>query len=256
MSRPLRQLDFEKETDNFEAFDHLTTALIHLDNYRSSKDEKQLSAAQNSLDEALKADDKYFKAKYFRAVVNSLIGKHKDAIGEFSELLERESASDTAHEIHYNMGVARLELNDFWGAIERFNKVIKAAANAETKLLAHAALALTTANRIEYLRKNNELSESTEKEDLAEIEKQDHEIKRILENTDRRRVSDAVVQEVKQIMEQALKKDLKLPKRRSRKRARALLRLKRIIAIGGVLIILWLLFLYVYLFVGLNNVFN
>ena len=251
MIRTEQQTDLAKETESFKAFDLLTTALTHIDNYQSSKDKDLLDQAATSLAEALETDKYYFKARYFQAVVKYLKADYDGAITGFDNLLKLKPEPYVAEEIHYNIAVAKSEKHDFDNAITEFDKLLKSS-NVETRLLARAGLALSYANLI---KDPKQLSELKETEETASIKAETYykEIQHILAHTNRRVVSDEVVKEVKRIMDRAFNKAVSLPKRRNRKRALAIRRLKRIFAITGGLILLWLLILYFYLYVGLND---
>src|SRR5438128_2680102 len=103
------QTDLERETKNFEAFDLLTTALTRIDKYQSSKSEKLLDEAADSISKALKADQDYFKARYFQAVVNHLQGNNEGAIAVFYGL-ESDLYSEVGQEIRYNIAVAQYNM--------------------------------------------------------------------------------------------------------------------------------------------------
>lgn len=254
MSRPYRQTDFEKETENFEAFDQLTTALTLIDKYQSSDDKntKLLDQAAESIKEALKADENYFKARYFQAVVNYLRGTLSDenAVDQFSRLLNSEPAGYVITEIKYNLAVAKSDRGYLYDAIKEFQAVIDSPADPETKLLARAGLALTHAKRIEDPEYKNA---GTQDIDRKGIDTQSAEIKKTLASPEGRLINEGVVKEVNRIMNQALKEKVKLPRWR-RKLARVLRRHRLILLLVGVLIILLVVIPYLYLYYGLNDV--
>jgi tetratricopeptide (TPR) repeat protein len=252
------QTDLERETTNFKAFDLLTTALTRIDKYQSSKDEKLLDEAAEFINEALKADDKYFKAKYFQAVVNHLQGNNKEAIDVFYGL-ESNPTSEVGQEIRYNIAVANYNIvvadtsksRSFEDAIHRFKEVADTAIDPETKLLARAGLALSYAKQNEYLGKFERQEEI--EVNGREIKTQHEKIQKTLASTQERLISDEVGKKVNLIMEQALNEDVKLPRRRRRKFWRRLRRHRVILAILGAAFILWMLILYQYFYFGVKN---
>jgi hypothetical protein len=254
------QTDLERETKNFEAFGLLTTALTRIDKYQSSKDEKLLKEAAESISKALQSDANYFKAQYFQAVVNYLQGEHGVAIDNFYDLLKSEPSSDVGDEIRYNIAIARYNIavdrsdpDRLEEAIHGFREVVDRAVDPETKLLARAGLLLSCAKQNEYLRKFERRVEV--EANAREIDTQHLKIQETLASTQERLISDEVVKEVKLIMDQALNEKVKLPRRRPRKFWRLLRRYRFILAILGAALILWMLILYLYFYFGVKNPF-
>ena len=253
MNRPYRQTDFEEETENFEAFDQLTTALTLIDSFQSAeyKDKELLNRATTSINEALKADENYFKAKYFQAVVKYLRGEN--AVEEFSSLLKRTSSDDVRNEIEYNRAVVNSHLGNFEKAIAGFQTVADGSADPETKLLARAGQALTYANRIKDSKHKND--KETQDKVRNEIKRRQREIERTLTSTQGKLISADVKKEIYGILEEALTENVKLPRRRRRKRAQDFRRVKLILFIALILILL-LLIPYFYLYRGLHTIFG
>jgi tetratricopeptide (TPR) repeat protein len=147
MSSDILQTDFTDETRSDRAFELVTDALLNIDCYQESEDPKFLARAEKRLQAALEKDPKYFKARYFQAMVSYLSGKAGDAIEQFNGLL---SAPDPAlsEEIKYNLAAAYSQVGRSTQAIPLFKQVIKATRDdPELNLLARAGLLLARAER-------------------------------------------------------------------------------------------------------------
>src|SRR3954470_23901478 len=92
------------ESNSREAFELVTEALEHLDDYRESRDYKFLDAAKQMLTAAKAKDPNYFRAFYFDAIVDDLSGRSVQAVQTF-ELLDVQE-TPFANEVRYNYAVA------------------------------------------------------------------------------------------------------------------------------------------------------
>ena len=131
------------ESKSREAFELVTAALESLDKYRESRDVAHLRAAKTSLFSAKSKDPQYFRAAYYGAMVDDLIGDQKAAVAGFRELLNQVPAR--TEEVRYNLGVAlyhRYSHAPLEEAIACFKEVDKNATdNRVLRLLAQAGLA-------------------------------------------------------------------------------------------------------------------
>jgi hypothetical protein len=250
MSSPYLQTDIKNETKNFEAFDRLTTAFARLDEFQTSKNNELLKEAAKFISKALEADETYFKAQYFQAVVNSLQDKDR-ALDDFKNLLSKASLPEVRNEIKYNIAVINAGKKNFSSAISGFDEVITGKADPEIKLLARAGLALSCRNRMQSVGEKE-----TYESDQKRIDEQYQEIEKTLKHDEEKLITDEVVTEVERIMSEALNDDdVKLRSRPARlKRVLALssrLRKRILIIIGSIVLVLSILWLYLY--VGFND---
>jgi tetratricopeptide (TPR) repeat protein len=251
MSSLYLQTDLKKETKNFEAFDRLTTALTRIDEFQVSKNKRLLEEAAEFISKALEADNKYFKAQYFQAVVNYLQGKHT-ALDDFKKLLKSDSPPEVKNEINYNIAVINAAQGEVDSAIAGFDEVTKGPADPEIKLLARAGLALTCRWRID--KRGSYETKEGQKSDPEIIKEQDQEIRNTVASEEEGLITDEVVTEVERIMSEALEEDVKLRRPRRRKRLSALIRRLRkpiLLIIGSIIVVLFILWLYLY--VGFND---
>jgi tetratricopeptide (TPR) repeat protein len=152
-----QRTDFLKETENFEAFDLVTEALEQIDSYDGSK--KNVEVLREAYDRLRKArddnnDPKYFKARYFQAMILYLENNPSEAISQFRELGDITSNSALGRELRYNIAAAYNASGNWEEAIKRFDNVIintlekNSEADAEVLLLSRAGFALSCADGI------------------------------------------------------------------------------------------------------------
>jgi len=130
------------ESQNREAFELVTGALECIDKYRASRDVAILESAKAKLTSALQKDPGYFRASYFDAIVDDLVGNSKRAAEIFARLAEERPPF--LDEVRYNLGVAEYHQYNHEAldrAIRHFSTVIKGGPELPLRLLARAGLA-------------------------------------------------------------------------------------------------------------------
>ena len=248
MTSPYLQTDLKHETKNFDAFDKLTTALKHIDDYQSFKNKERLNEAAAFISKALKADENYFKALYFQGVVNYLQGDGdslQEALSNFQKLRKPDSSPEVLNEINYNIAVVNVAKGDFKSAITGFDQVIEGKADPEIKLLARAGLALSCRKQMDAA-----WTDDTQDSNPKIIKEQYHEIQKTLASEEEKLITDGVVTEVERIMTEVLDEDVRLRRPDKPKFVPTLSPRLRLLIL---LIFLVLFILWLYLYVGLNN---
>ncbi len=299
MNSPFHQQNFPDETKHFQAFDLVTEALESIDDYQKSesesksksksKDEKFLREAGKYLEQALAYDPNYFKAKYFQAMVNYLLGTDDSlqmAINQFKETLELSSDGCLDAEIKYNLAVAYGEANNSGKAIEMFNEIIdNTDNNSDVHTLAMAGLLLTSAKKIKAEKGKDKqaasVAEPSEKDSDSHLKLENIETQRRLLETElnrkrgrlwpykRARIDEDVSIEVERIINEAnetikgevpdtsIKPSEQVSKTVEPQKERPGLSVKKIILIIVIItgiLLLFALIVYLYLFYGLHNI--
>lgn len=172
------------ESPKREAFELVSDALQHLDEYRAQRDVRVLVSVKQTLDSALEKDPDYFRAHYYSAIVDDLAGRSKEAVKTFTKLLnERPPFID---EVRYNLAVAEYhgyghEALD--RAIQHFSKVMNDAKDPALQLLARAGFA--QANAMHMIPKNPDEPELTKIQEY--FEKALSESKKVMRDLPRQR---------------------------------------------------------------------
>lgn len=162
-------------TPNARAFELVGDALVALDGFQQSKELQQLEKATSHLQEALKEDPKYLRAIYYMGVAEDLIGKPKDAVEKFREVLnglESVSLVQTPAfpiEVQYNLGTAYYHCysqEELDKAAEHFTLVTNRTEDKEKTIrnLAYASLAQTYAQRMIHRINANYYADKAEEE--------------------------------------------------------------------------------------------
>ena len=140
-------METSADTLNKKAFDLFIEARKSIDSYRRSHDIPSLEYANSRLQEALRIDPTYVRARYYNGIVLDMVGRAKDAIDEFENVLH--ASPPFIDEVHYNLGVAyyhRYSQKYLAKAVEHFSKVIDGSKGGSAlELLARACLAQTYA---------------------------------------------------------------------------------------------------------------
>lgn len=244
MSGDLLRKDFTDETRSDRAFELVTDALLNIDRYQESGDPKFLARAERRLQAALEKDPKYFKARYFQAMVSYLGGKAGDAIEQFSGLLSA-PAPALSKEVKYNLAAAYTQVGRPTQAVSLFKQVIKATGrdDSELNLLACAGLLLVRAER--WRARQSDKRERT----LRLIEAQGEAIRRRLKTNFLMRwqhsgkgVDKRTAQEVGRVIDRALGKEGR-PRRDWRE---FFIRRKRSLLITGLVIVTLLIITFIF----------
>ena len=162
-------------TPNARAFELVGDALVALDGFQQSKELQQLKKATSYLQEALKEDPEYLRAIYYMGVAKDLIGKPKDAVNKFREVLkglESVSLVQTPAfpiEVQYNLGTAYYHCysqEELDKAAEHFTLVTNRTEDKEKTIrnLAYASLAQTYAQRMIHRINANSYADKAEEE--------------------------------------------------------------------------------------------
>lgn len=161
------------KTTNARAFELVGDALVALDGFQQSKELQQLEKATSYLQEALKEDPKYLRAIYYMGVAKDLIGKPKDAVKKFKEVLDGLDGVSLVQtpafpiEVQYNLGTAyyhcysNKELDE---AAKHFTLVTNQTTDKEKTIrnLAYASLAQTYAQRVIHRTDANSYADKAE----------------------------------------------------------------------------------------------
>lgn len=159
-------------TTNARAFELVGDALVALDGFQQSKELQQLEKATSHLQEALKEDPKYLRAIYYMGVAKDLIGKPKDAVKKFKEVLDGLEGVSLVQtptfpiEVRFNLGTAyyhcysKEELDE---AAESFTSVTEQTKEKTIQNLAYASLAQTYAQRMIHRINANSYADKAEK---------------------------------------------------------------------------------------------
>lgn len=143
------------DTPNARAFELAGEALLALDSFQQTKERKYIETATHYLQKALKEDPKYLRAIYYMGLAQDLIGRPKDAVKNFTEVLH--SLEGVSHakapafpiEVRYNLGTAYYHCyskEELWKAAEEyFTPVTEQAKDRAIRNLAYASLAQTYA---------------------------------------------------------------------------------------------------------------
>jgi tetratricopeptide (TPR) repeat protein len=130
------------ESENREAFELVTDALEYIDQYRASRNFAVLASAQTKLLSALEKDPGYFRACYFNAIVDDLVGRSQKAASTFQKLVEEQPPF--IDEVRYNLGVAEYHQYNHAAldrAIAHFSSLIATTLDVSLQYLARAGLA-------------------------------------------------------------------------------------------------------------------
>src|SRR3989442_152152 len=134
------------DTLSRKAFEFATKALSAIDKYQQTRNVRDLQQAQTSLDDALREDREYLRARYYSAIVTDMIGRASDAVPIFEKILAQ--SPPFAEEVRYNLGAAlyhQYSRRFLDQAANHFSAIIAQTKDTRLKLLASANLAQTYA---------------------------------------------------------------------------------------------------------------
>lgn len=138
--------ELSHEAKEYDVFELVTDALECVDRYERSKDTKCLRLASIKLQNALNIDPHHLKGRYFQAMVNYFLKNTKDAIDQFTKLLDEVKSKPLANEIRYNLAATYSEVPDWANAILLFKDTINDTRDTpELNLLARVGLVKTHA---------------------------------------------------------------------------------------------------------------
>jgi tetratricopeptide (TPR) repeat protein len=138
-ARELRTSD----TRNWQAFHLATEALRDIDKFAEAavKDRKLLIDARKKLEDAVRHDHNFLRARYYGAVVDDMLGYSKEAVAELSELIRDNPAF--REEAEYNLAVSYYHVYsrpEMEAAVAMFKKVVDETRDAVLKYMASAGL--------------------------------------------------------------------------------------------------------------------
>lgn len=159
------------DTPNARAFELVGDALVALDGFQQSKERQQLEKATCHLQEAIKEDPEYLRAIYYMGVAQDLIGKPKDAVNKFTEVLNGLKGVSLVQtpafpiEVRYNLGTAYYHCyskEELDKAAEFFTSVTEQTKEKTIRNLAYASLAQTYAQRMIHREKADDYANKAE----------------------------------------------------------------------------------------------
>ncbi len=133
----------KSDTKNWGAFHLATEALRDIDRFASSsaKDPRVLEEAKAKLQGAVQQDPDFYRARYYTAVVDDMLGNSTEAVNELEDLLARNPTFKD--EAEYNLAVSyyhRYHREHIEEALRLFQKVIGESADVVLKYMARAGL--------------------------------------------------------------------------------------------------------------------
>ena len=130
------------ETKSWRAFKHLRNAQVSLSEFEKFKNRDQLVYASKDLGAAIKLDPNYLRARYYRGLVNDMLGQPRRAAEDLLIVLGQDPPFVT--EVRYNLGVATFHLyghDNLKKAIGLFEQVIESTSDEALRLRARAGIA-------------------------------------------------------------------------------------------------------------------
>lgn len=96
-------------TDNRRAFELVANAVDAIDRYKNHRNRDALEQALTGLDEAIRNDEHYILAPYYKAVIEDLLGQSQEAANHLQKILSQTSEANPnlVAEMHYNLAVAQ-----------------------------------------------------------------------------------------------------------------------------------------------------